>query len=117
MVRPTHRPLRSRHMVDDLGQTAIIGGSDLITPLLQRIQRLQHRLACFIVRRNHDSLRTSRPLSLPTRPARPCRDWVKLLICQVGTTVTLAPEVGSCRNLAAYSFSYRHAVSIKLVVI
>src|SRR5215467_10643888 len=33
MIGPAHRPLRSRHMVDDLWQTAIIDGTDLLAPL------------------------------------------------------------------------------------
>src|SRR5262249_12783796 len=112
MIRPAHRPLRSRHMVDDLGQTVIIGGMDLLAPLLQRIQRLHHRPACFIVQRNHDSLRTIWSLSLVSVPqGRAAIPGELPLPGRNGGNTRARGE--AVPGLATSLVSDRHAVSIK----
>src|SRR5262245_3339648 len=104
MIGPAHRPLSNRHMVEDPRQTAIIDGTDLIAPLPQRVQRVQHRLACFIVQRDHDSLRIDWPRLSPPVPRERARISAELLSCEVGTTATREPEAGWCRALLHSSF-------------
>src|SRR5262245_29991651 len=52
LFRPAHRTICIRDLVESLRQTTLVGGANLIPPMLQRIEGFSYGLACVTAQRS-----------------------------------------------------------------